>query len=270
MTVDGVQWRQIPEKAQVVSGYNVGEWRIVWIGGIIALNGFHSSRFLLSIPCPRSGFYDNYYGYTPYEEDIAELINPHEGFSEPVAMPLVYSGAPSPSRGPAAAFYGLDRSSGGNGYRNKRSNMKKRARNFRWVGEGVGFKGRRAGEWQNILFELSGNSGLIYGTVNRVPGEGNRRWIGKHILSWFMVQATWKLSPIQCWLCYYFFMDGISNHSKKRIFVFVIWIFYEIYWFLGAKVLYLNIRPVNCLFLTAWEWWWCWPVIIRRIIIYSN
>lgn len=73
-----------------------------------------------------SGFYDNYYGYTttPEEqedEELAELINPREGFSEPIAMPVIYSPGVT-----AADVYGLNR---GGGYRRKRSN--KRVKNFR-------------------------------------------------------------------------------------------------------------------------------------------
>lgn len=60
-----------------------------------------------------SGFYDNYYGYSPYE-DLADLIAPEE----PVAMPIMYS---------APELYGLGRGGngvGGGGYRKKRSNYK--------------------------------------------------------------------------------------------------------------------------------------------------
>lgn len=81
---------------------------------------------LMLFDTPFSGFYDNYYGYTttPEEqedEELAELINPREGFSEPIAMPVIYSPGVT-----AADVYGLNR---GGGYRRKRSN--KRVKNFR-------------------------------------------------------------------------------------------------------------------------------------------
>lgn len=81
-----------------------------------------------------AGFYDNYYGYAPFgdadqeqaeeDEEIGELINSREGFSEPVAMPVLYS-----PKSMAAGLYGMGRGLGvggaaRGGYRKKRSNKR--------------------------------------------------------------------------------------------------------------------------------------------------
>lgn len=85
---------------------------------------------------PHAGFYDNYYGYAPFgdadqeqeDEEIAELINSREGFSEPVAMPVLYSPK-------SAGLYGMGRGLGiggaRGGYRKKRSNKRSSNKSFR-------------------------------------------------------------------------------------------------------------------------------------------
>lgn len=88
--------------------------------------------FLFLITFHSEGFYDGFYGYSPFDEaEAAEDLllngNGRDAYSEPLALPVIYA---TPQR--EGTFYGINRGGaggGGGGYRKKRSD--KRSKTFR-------------------------------------------------------------------------------------------------------------------------------------------